>query len=202
MRASTPRVDAGVDMIEFDVLPERDGDRLIVAHDYEDAAGRAPQPLEETLAYLAGDRFTGVELDVDLKLPGYELRVLEALRAAGLLDRVSDLVSAPLEPRAPARRRSCGKARLVGAEAHAGPVPLARDTAAGVRGVAGVPVRAPVAGCARGPGASLRRADGALAPGDAAARAPGSGRGRRGVRVDGRRAAAHAGAATRSASPA
>jgi glycerophosphoryl diester phosphodiesterase len=81
-------LDAGVDMIEFDVLPERDGDRLIVAHDYEDAAGRAPQPLEETLRYLAGDRFTGVELDVDLKLPGYELRVLEALRAADLLDRV------------------------------------------------------------------------------------------------------------------
>jgi glycerophosphoryl diester phosphodiesterase len=87
-------LNAGVDMIEFDVLPERDGDRLIVAHDYEDAASRAPQALEETLAYLAGDRFTGVELDVDLKLPGYELRVLDALRAAGVLDRA--LISSQL----------------------------------------------------------------------------------------------------------
>ena len=32
---------AGVDMIEFDVLPERGGDRLLLAHDYEDAARRA-----------------------------------------------------------------------------------------------------------------------------------------------------------------
>ena len=80
-------LDAGVDMIEFDVLPERHGDRLVVAHDYEDAAARAPHTLEETLAYLAGDRFAEVELDVDLKLPGYELRVLEALRAHGVLGR-------------------------------------------------------------------------------------------------------------------
>jgi glycerophosphoryl diester phosphodiesterase len=80
-------LEAGVDMIEFDVLPERDGDRMIVAHDYEDAAGRVPQTLEDTLAYLAGDRFTGVELDVDLKLPGYELRALHALGAAGVLGR-------------------------------------------------------------------------------------------------------------------
>jgi glycerophosphoryl diester phosphodiesterase len=81
-------LEAGVDMIEFDVLPERGGDGLIVAHDYEDAGGRAPQTLEETLTYLAGDRFAGVELDVDLKLPGYEQRVLDALRAHGVLDRV------------------------------------------------------------------------------------------------------------------
>ena len=80
-------LEAGVDMIEFDVLPERDGDRLVVAHDYEDAAARAPQTLEETLDYLAGERFSGVELDVDLKLPGYELRVLEALRERGVLHR-------------------------------------------------------------------------------------------------------------------
>ncbi len=80
-------LEAGVDMIEFDVLREEHGDRLIIAHDYEDAAGRVAPTLEETLAYLAGDRFTGVELDVDLKLPDYELRVLEALRAAGVLDR-------------------------------------------------------------------------------------------------------------------
>ncbi len=78
---------AGVDMIEFDVLREEHGEGLIVAHDYRDAADRLPATLDEVLAYLAGDRFAGVELDVDLKLPGYELRVLDALMNAGVLDR-------------------------------------------------------------------------------------------------------------------
>jgi glycerophosphoryl diester phosphodiesterase len=118
---------AGVDMIEFDVLPERraagraqagggcldprwggrlvaahaagraqagggrsdprEGQRLILAHDYEHDGDRAAHSLSEALAYLATDRFAGVELDVDLKLPGYELAVLEALREHGLLTR-------------------------------------------------------------------------------------------------------------------
>jgi glycerophosphoryl diester phosphodiesterase len=80
-------LEAGVDMIEFDVLIERAGDRLLVAHDYEDAESRVTATLEEVLAHLAQERFAGVELDVDLKLPGYELRVLEALREAGVLSR-------------------------------------------------------------------------------------------------------------------
>ncbi len=78
---------AGVDMIEFDVLPERGGDRLLLAHDYADAGGREPHTLEEGLAHLASEPFDGVELDVDLKLPGYELRVIESLRHFGVLDR-------------------------------------------------------------------------------------------------------------------
>jgi glycerophosphoryl diester phosphodiesterase len=78
---------AGVDMIEFDVLPERGGQRLVLAHDYEDVARRSPSTLEEGLAHLASERFTGIELDVDLKLPGYELQVLEALRAHGMIER-------------------------------------------------------------------------------------------------------------------
>jgi glycerophosphoryl diester phosphodiesterase len=77
----------GVDMIEFDVLRERGGDRLLLAHDYEDAAGREPLTLEEGLAYLASDVFAGVELDVDLKLPGYEPAVVQALRDTGLIGR-------------------------------------------------------------------------------------------------------------------
>ena len=40
-RASRPRWSTGVDMIEFDVLRTRDG-RLVLAHDYEDAAAREP----------------------------------------------------------------------------------------------------------------------------------------------------------------
>jgi glycerophosphoryl diester phosphodiesterase len=81
-------LEAGVDMIEFDVLSEEHGDALILAHDWADAARReSPHTLEEALAYLASEAFAGVELNVDLKLPGYELRVLEALRSFGLLDR-------------------------------------------------------------------------------------------------------------------
>jgi glycerophosphoryl diester phosphodiesterase len=80
-------VATGVDMIEFDVLPEQHGDGLILAHDWEDAAGRDPHTFEDALAYFASEAFDGVELDVDLKLPGYELRVLEALRERGLLER-------------------------------------------------------------------------------------------------------------------
>jgi glycerophosphoryl diester phosphodiesterase len=78
---------AGVDMIEFDVLIEQHGERLLLAHDYHDAARRAPHTLEEGLDHLAADAFAGVELDVDLKLPGYELRVLDALREHGMLER-------------------------------------------------------------------------------------------------------------------
>ncbi|MDQ4041091.1 MAG: glycerophosphodiester phosphodiesterase [Actinomycetota bacterium] len=78
-------LEAGVDMIEFDVLPERGGDRLVLAHDYSRVDG-APT-LEEGLAHFASAAYTGVELDVDLKLPGYEVRVLEALRSFGLLER-------------------------------------------------------------------------------------------------------------------
>jgi glycerophosphoryl diester phosphodiesterase len=81
-------LEAGVDMIEFDVLSEEHGDALILAHDWADAARReSPHTLEEALAYLGSEAFAGVELNVDLKLPGYELRVLEALRSFGLIDR-------------------------------------------------------------------------------------------------------------------
>ena len=44
----------GVDMIEFDVLRTRDG-RLVLAHDYEDAAERECLTLEEGLDHFAGD---------------------------------------------------------------------------------------------------------------------------------------------------
>jgi glycerophosphoryl diester phosphodiesterase len=78
-----------VDMIELDVLSERPNGqgRLLVAHDYQDLRSRAPLTLEEAFAHLSGPRFAGLELDVDVKLPGYELRVLEALRRHGLVGR-------------------------------------------------------------------------------------------------------------------
>jgi glycerophosphoryl diester phosphodiesterase len=75
-----------VDMIEFDVLRLRDG-RLVLAHDYEDAAGREPLTLEEGLEHFAGEAYAKVELDVDMKLPGYEREVVDGLRARSLAER-------------------------------------------------------------------------------------------------------------------
>ena len=76
----------GVDMIEFDVLRLPDG-RLVLAHDYHDAERRQPVTLDEGLDHFAGDAYTDVELDVDLKLPGYEREVVEGLLARGLEER-------------------------------------------------------------------------------------------------------------------
>ena len=79
----------GVDMVELDVLAEHaDGSgRLLVAHDHEDARSRAPVTFEQALEHIAGQDYAAVELDVDVKLPGYELRVLDALREYGLVER-------------------------------------------------------------------------------------------------------------------
>ena len=82
-------------MIEFDVLRVQDGDDLILAHDWVDAASREPHTLEEALDYFVSEPFAGIDLDCDLKLPGYELRVLEALRERGLFDRA--LISSQYE---------------------------------------------------------------------------------------------------------
>ncbi len=81
-------LDHGVDMIEFDVLPvpHPDGE-LVLAHDYDDAAGREPLTLAEGLDHLAGGSYSDVELDVDLKLPGYEAEVVEQLTTRALDER-------------------------------------------------------------------------------------------------------------------
>lgn len=80
---------AGVDMIEFDVLSEqRDGSgQLLLAHDYEAVHNGSPLTLEQGIAYLADEEFAGVQLDVDVKIPGYGPRVVAALRDAGLIER-------------------------------------------------------------------------------------------------------------------
>jgi glycerophosphoryl diester phosphodiesterase len=75
-------LDVGVDMIEFDVL-EVDG-RLVLAHDFGDARKREPTTLEDGLDHLAA---MNIPLDVDLKLPGYEERVVKALQDRDLVDR-------------------------------------------------------------------------------------------------------------------
>jgi glycerophosphoryl diester phosphodiesterase len=76
----------GVDMIEFDILPTADG-RLVLAHDPVDAGSREPMSLDEGLDLFASEAYAGVELDVDLKLPGYEQEVVDGLAARGLIER-------------------------------------------------------------------------------------------------------------------
>ncbi len=79
----------GVDMIEFDVLPERaDGSgELLLAHDWGDAGARTPHTLAEGLEHFADAIYDGIELLVDLKTRGYEERVVALLREHGLADR-------------------------------------------------------------------------------------------------------------------
>ena len=187
----------GVDMIEFDVLPEdmddRQGSRLLLSHDYDHDLAAA-LTLEEGLAHLASSPFTSVELDVDLKLPGYEARVVEALRAHDLIERA--LVSSTfmrslvavraLEPRlrlgwsVPRARRDYTASRLWMLPAYAM--------------VARIRRRLPAAAVAPSGRRALRRGDGPLAARLARARAGRRRRGRRAVRVDGRRRGAHPGA--------
>ena len=77
-------------MIEFDVLPEdlhaRDTSRLLLAHDYEHgiAARRRSRRASTTSRPTP---FAGLDLDVDLKLPGYEERVVRALQERDLVER-------------------------------------------------------------------------------------------------------------------
>jgi glycerophosphoryl diester phosphodiesterase len=103
----------GVDMIELDVLGEHvDGSgRLLVAHDHADARSRSPLTFEQALAHLSGSTFAGLEFDIDVKLPGYELRVLDALREHALVER--SLVSG-MFPAALARMRAAEPALRLG----------------------------------------------------------------------------------------
>lgn len=82
----------GVDMIEFDILPRNPRDPasdLVLAHDGGDlASGRPLVTLAEALAHFGEARYAGIGLDVDVKLPGYEARVVDAITDHGLTERV------------------------------------------------------------------------------------------------------------------
>jgi glycerophosphoryl diester phosphodiesterase len=118
---------AGVDMIEFDVVPQPPPDwrtvsvaaaerrrypeqPLLLAHDWADASARQTLTLDQGLDHLASAPFSDVELNVDLKLPGYELRVVQALRDRGLLGRA--LVSSHYRQSLSAIRREEPRLRL------------------------------------------------------------------------------------------
>ena len=166
----------GVDMIELDVLSEHaDGSgRLLVAHDYEDMRARTPLTFEQALEHLAGERFAGIELDVDVKLPGYELRVLEALRELGLVARtlISGMFPAGAGARSARPSRRCASAGRCRACAATTPPtcsprsPRSRSSPATARCCRAARARR----CSR----ALRRDHGALARGHRRARARGA----------------------------
>lgn len=78
-------LEAGVDVIEFDVLRHRG--RLLLAHSAIDARRRRCLTLAEGLACLTDPRYADVLFNVDLKRPGYEVPTVGMVRAAGVLDR-------------------------------------------------------------------------------------------------------------------
>jgi glycerophosphoryl diester phosphodiesterase len=75
----------GVDMIEFDVRAR--GSELVLAHTLLDLRRPDALALDRALAHLAGARFSGVDLALDLKRVGCEAAVLEAVCSRGLLER-------------------------------------------------------------------------------------------------------------------
>ncbi|HET6998360.1 MAG TPA: glycerophosphodiester phosphodiesterase [Solirubrobacterales bacterium] len=87
-------VEAGVDTIEFDVLWLRDAHLpleqrapLVVAHDWGDAERRTPLTLTEALDAFLEPPLDKVEIDLDIKLPGREEEIVDALRERGLSQR-------------------------------------------------------------------------------------------------------------------
>src|SRR5205823_6003956 len=99
-------LEVGIDMVEFDVRGCRG--ELILAHTLLDARLPGRLRLQQALDHLSSRRYDEVELNVDLKRTGSEAALLDALRAAGMLERtlISSQVPAvldrlrALEPRA------------------------------------------------------------------------------------------------------
>jgi glycerophosphoryl diester phosphodiesterase len=87
-------VAAGVDTVELDVLWLRDAQLpleqrapLVVAHDWADAERRTPLALTEALDAFLEPPLDGVEIDLDIKLPGREEEIVAALRERDLVGR-------------------------------------------------------------------------------------------------------------------
>jgi glycerophosphoryl diester phosphodiesterase len=99
-------VEAGVDLIELDVLRPREdfarpedwrdalagpvaapGGPLLVAHDWVDARRRRPLTLAETLDAFCAPPLDAVAFDLDLKIAGREDEVVSAIRERGLTER-------------------------------------------------------------------------------------------------------------------
>ncbi len=87
-------VEHGVDVVELDVLwlpdahlPLEERAELVVAHDWHDAERRTPLTLTEALDAFLEPPLHEVEIDVDIKLPGREEEIVDALRERDLIER-------------------------------------------------------------------------------------------------------------------
>jgi len=111
--------EAGVDMIELDVLWLRDGHTklpaaerspLVIAHDWRDAEARPRLTLAEALDAFTRPPLDRVEIDCDLKLRGRETELHDALRERDLLGRA--MVSTMEVPSLVELRRLSAELRL------------------------------------------------------------------------------------------
>jgi glycerophosphoryl diester phosphodiesterase len=68
-------------------LPLEQRAPLVVAHDWADAARRIPLSLTEALDAFLEPPLDEVEIDLDIKLPGREEEIVDALRERGLVER-------------------------------------------------------------------------------------------------------------------
>jgi glycerophosphoryl diester phosphodiesterase len=68
-------------------LPLEERAPLVVAHDWADAERRTPLTLTEALDAFLEPPLDKVEIDLDIKLPGREEELVEALRERGLSQR-------------------------------------------------------------------------------------------------------------------
>jgi glycerophosphoryl diester phosphodiesterase len=87
-------LEGGANTIEIDViwlpdshLPLEQRHPLVVAHDWEDAERRQPLTLTEALDVLREPPLDELEIDLDIKLPGREEELVEALRERGMVER-------------------------------------------------------------------------------------------------------------------
>ncbi len=85
LRSFDAALDAGADMIEFDVRSRRGA--LVLAHGVLPPFRTSGLALGDALDHLRGPRFARVGFNVDVKAPGYERETLAALRSHGLIDR-------------------------------------------------------------------------------------------------------------------
>jgi glycerophosphoryl diester phosphodiesterase len=83
LRALELALEAGVDIVEFDVLG-RPGRGLVLSHSSRDV-DPDPLPLDDALAFL--EQQASVGLLADVKNGGYEGELVEAIRRHGLVDR-------------------------------------------------------------------------------------------------------------------
>jgi glycerophosphoryl diester phosphodiesterase len=83
-------------VVEIDVLWTREGNPrlpaserspLVVAHVWHDAARRRPLTLAEGLDAFLRPPLDGVQIDLDIKLPGREAEIVAAIGERDLLDR-------------------------------------------------------------------------------------------------------------------